>query len=189
MTTQHLSRADLEAGLAEILKSPKDVGSLALIVQRPDVDQRRVVEAGLLSVAEGLIGDNWKARGSRMTRDRSAHPDMQLNIINARAAALVAQDRSRWALAGDQLYIDLDLSIENLPSGTRLRIGEAVVQVTAIPHRGCSKFAKRFGRDAMEFVNSEVGCRLNLRGLNAKVVAGGEIKINDFVLIESRGAA
>lgn len=183
MESQHLSREELDAGLENILQSPKSNGVLSMIVQRPDINERNEVEVGNLSVAEGLIGDNWKARGSRMTADRSAHPDMQLNIMNTRAIELIAQDRSRWPLAGDQLYIDLDLSLENLPAGTRLQVGEAVVQVTDIPHRGCLKFVERFGRDAMEFVNSELGCQLNLRGINAKVVQGGEIRITDPVKV------
>jgi hypothetical protein len=187
MSERFLSRADLEAGLPKIGRSPKDVGVLALIVQRPAVDERMVIETGTLSVESGLIGDNWKSRGSRMTADRSAHPEMQLNIMNARAAALIARDPDRWSLAGDQLYVDLDLSSENLPAGTRLRVGRAVVVVTTIPHRGCRKFAQRFGHDALKFVNSEVGKRLNLRGINAKVVEGGEIEVNDPVVVESRG--
>ena len=187
MSMHQLDRAELEAGLPGILESPKDAGVLALIVQRPAIDERTVVETGLLSTEDGLVGDSWKARAGRSNRNQSMHADMQLTIMNARAAALVAQDRSRWPLAGDQLYVDLDLGVENLPPGSRLRIGEAVVEITAIPHRGCSKFRKRFGLAAMEFVNSEVGCALNLRGVNARVVTGGRVGIDDVVLVERRG--
>lgn len=182
MPVQHLSRADLEAGLLEILDSPREAGELELIVRRPDVGAREEVDAGSLSVADGLVGDNWKSR-------RRAHPDMQLTIMNSRAAALVAQDPGRWSLAGDQLYVDLNLSLENLPAGSRLRIGAALVEVTAVPHRGCRKFVERFGKDAMEFVNSDTGCELNLRGVNAKVIAGGAIKRKDVVTVERRGDA
>jgi hypothetical protein len=188
MSVRHLSRTELETGLPEIIASPKDVGVLALIVQRPAVGERCVVDSGVLSVEDGLVGDNWKARGSGMTRSRKSHPEMQLNVMNARAAALVAHDSDRWALAGDQLYVDLDLSLENLPAESRLRVGNAVIEVTAIPHRGCRKFVQRFGRDAMEFVNSDLGCRLNLRGINAKVIEGGEITVNDRISVEKRGA-
>jgi MOSC domain-containing protein YiiM len=118
-----------------------------------------------------------------MTADGTAHPEMQLNIMNARVAALVAQDQSRWALAGDQLYVDLNLSGENLPPGTRLEMGTAVVEVTAIPHRGCGKFVERFGVDAMRFVNSKEGRRQNLRGINAKVINGGTVRVNDEVVV------
>lgn len=184
MSPQYLSRDELDAGLEDIIQSPKDEGVLSLIVQRPEVNERKEVETGELSLEEGLVGDNWKARGSKQTPDRSAHPEMQLNIMNARAAALIAGNKNRWALAGDQLYVDLDLSLENLPAGTQIRIGEAVVEVTDIPHRGCLKFVERFGRDAMEFVNSKLGCELNLRGINAKVVKGGEIRQGDRVKVE-----
>jgi hypothetical protein len=183
MSIKHLSTPELEAGLAAILDSPSDVGFLRLIVQRPAVGERHLADSGILSVNDGLVGDNWKARGSRMTADGTAHPEMQLNIMNARVAALVAQDQSRWALAGDQLYVDLNLSGENLPPGTRLEIGTAVVEVTAIPHRGCGKFVERFGVDAMRFVNSKEGRHLNLRGINAKVINGGTVRVNDEVVV------
>jgi len=185
--TRQLNRVELEAGLSEVLRAPKDAGDLAMIVQRPVTGERNAVESGSLSVDDGLVGDNWKARGSGMTPDRSAHPDMQLNIMNVRAAALIAQDPRRWPLAGDQLYVDLDLSAKNLPPGSRLRMGKAIVDVTSIPHTGCRKFVQRFGRDAMEFVNSDVGRQHNLRGINAKVVQGGEISVNDVVVVASRG--
>lgn len=179
LPAQHLSMAELEAGLPEIRRSPRDGGPLRLIVRRPDVDQREVIEAAQLDPDQGLVGDNWKARGWRKSPDGSAHPDMQLNIMNARAADLVAQDPRRWALAGDQLYLDLDLSGDNLPPGTRLALGEAVIEVTAEPHTGCAKFVARFGKEAMQFVNSPVGRQLNLRGINARVIRGGTIRVGD----------
>ena len=129
----------------------------------------------------GLVGDTWQARGSSHMPDRSSHPDMQLNLINTRLIALLAQDKARWPLAGDQLYVDLDLSEENLPPGTRLAIGAAVVEVTDQPHTGCKKFAARFGTDAVKFVNSPEGKALHLRGVNAKVVQGGTIRTGDAV--------
>ena len=184
----HADRATLETGLADILESPKDAGVLSLIVRRPATNQREVVEVGELSVEDGLVGDNWRSRGSGMTADRSAHPDMQLTLMNTRAAALVARERERWTLAGDQLYVDLDLGDENLPAGSRLGIGEAVVEVTAVPHLGCRKFAQRFGRDATEFVNSETGRKHNLRGVNARVVEGGTVRTTDPVTVLSRPA-
>jgi hypothetical protein len=178
---QHLAMDELEAGLDHIRQSPKDVGVLELIVRRPQREEREVLAEGRLDLAEGLVGDNWRARGSSSTADGSAHPDMQLNIMNARAIALVAQDRERWQLAGDQLYVDLDLSAANLPPGTRLAIGEAVVEVTDKPHTGCKKFVARFGLDAMKFVNSPVGRELHLRGINARVVQPGLIRAGDSV--------
>ena len=181
---RHLSTAELEAGLDPIRQAPKDNGVLRLIVRRPQVDARESLQEGELDLAAGLVGDNWKARGSSRTADHSAHPEMQLNVMNARAAALVAQDDARWELAGDQLYVDLDLSVENLPPGTRLALGDAIIEVTAIPHTGCEKFVARFGRDAMKFVNSPVGKELRLRGLNAKVVQPGKIWVGAMVAKE-----
>ena len=101
--------------------------------------------------------------------------------MSSRAAALVAGDRERWPLAGDQLYVDLDLSDENLPPGTRLALGSAVLEVTDEPHTGCKKFTARFGLDAMVFVNSPVGRALNLRGINARVVESGTVRVGDAV--------
>jgi hypothetical protein len=177
MTARHLERAELEAGLDEIRRAPSDGGRLELIVRRPEEGLRQVVDEGELDVATGLVGDNWSTRGSRFTDDEYA--DMQLNIMNARSAALIAQQREHWPLAGDQLFIDLDLSGENLPAGTRLALGTAVIEVTAMPHRGCKKFVSRFGLDAMKFVNSPQGVELNLRGINAKVARSGVVRIGD----------
>jgi hypothetical protein len=176
---KHLTAAELEAGLDEIRRSPKDAGPLELIVRRPRIDEREVLAEGELHPSEGLVGDNWCVRGSSRTSDGSAHPEMQLNIMNARVIALLAHDRERWPLVGDQLYLDLDLSRENLPVGTHLALGDAVVEVTAQPHTGCKKFVARFGLEAMKFVNSDVGRELNLRGINARVIRRGLIRVGD----------
>ena len=177
---RHLTMAELEAGLDEIRAAPKDEGVLQLIVRRPQIEEREVLEEGELHLLEGLVGDCWKTRGSSSTADRSANPEMQINIMNARVTALVAQDKDRWQLAGDQLYLDMDLSAENLPAGTQLAIGSAVIEVTPPPHTGCKKFVSRFGLDAMKFVNSPVGRELNLRGINAKVVQPGVIRVGQL---------
>jgi hypothetical protein len=150
----HLTIEKLEEGLDEIRRSPKDGGVLEMIVCRPQVDGREVVEAAELSPDTGLVGDSWRARA---TARWTPHTDTQLTIMNTRAATLVAQTKDRWPLAGDQLYIDLDLSGDNLPPGTRLSLGSAVIEVTDQPHTGCSKFVARFGTDARQFVNSAVG--------------------------------
>ena len=176
----HLSKQQLEAGLDEIRRSPKDNGVLSLIVRRPETEQREILNEGELDLKNGLSGDNWLSRGSRHMSDGSADPDMQLNIMNTRVVALVAQDPDRWHLAGDQLFIDMDLSKENLPVGTRLAIGTAIIEVTSPPHTGCKKFVSRFGLDAMLFVNSGVGKELCLRGICAKVVQAGTIRVNDI---------
>lgn len=177
----HLTYEELEAGLDHIRQAPADEGTLELIVRRPARLAREVLEVAMLTLHDGLAGDNWRTRGSTSTADGSAHPDKQLNIMNARAAALVAQDPDRRALAGDQLYLDIDLSHANLPSGTRLQIGDAVIEITAEPHTGCGKFRARFGPDALRFVNSPVGKALRLRGACAKVVVPGEIRRGDRV--------
>lgn len=177
---KHLTTAELEAGLDEIRRAPKDEGLLLLIVRRPQVEEREELEEAELHLEEGLVGDSWSRRGSSRTADGGPHPDMQINVINARVAALVAQDKSRWSLAGDQLYLDLDLSEDNLPAGTRLAIGSAIIEVTPPPHTGCHKFLARFGAEAVKFVNSPVGKELHLRGINAKVVQPGTIRVGDL---------
>lgn len=178
---KHLNHDELEAGLDQVRASPKDEGVLKLIVRRPAIGVREVLEAGSLDLQDGLVGDNWGTRGSSRTEDGSSHPDMQLNIMNARAIDLIAQDKDRWPLAGDQLFIDLDLSDANLPPGTRLAMGSAIVEVTEEPHTGCVKFLERFGVDALKVVNSPVGRTLRLRGLNARVRHPGAIRVGDVV--------
>lgn len=173
----HLTMTELEAGLSEIRRSPKDEGRLEMIVCRPRPNERLVLVEGELNPVEGLIGDCWSVKGSSRTPDGSAHPDMQLNIMNSRVIALLARDKERWPLAGDQLYLDMDLSEENLPAGTRLALGTSIIEVTSQPHTGCPKFVARFGSEAMKFVNSGVGRQLRLRGINAKVVRGGMISV------------
>ena len=167
----------MEAGLTEIRQSPTDAGAVRLIVRRPEANAREVLEEGRLDIVEGLVGDTW----SRSRGRGAPNPEMQINIMNARAIALIAQTPDRWPLAGDQLFVDLDLSADNLPPGTRLALGSAVVEITAPPHTGCGKFASRFGVDAVKFVNSAVGKRLRLRGVNAKVVQAGRIRAGDLV--------
>jgi hypothetical protein len=178
-SVRHLTMEELEAGLDHIRRSPKDEGVLELIVRRPRVGERDVLREGALDPLVGLVGDTWKDRGSSRTSDGSSHPDMQLNIMNARVVALVAQHRARWALAGDQLFIDMDLTDDNLPPGTRLELGSAVIEVTNQPHTGCQKFVSRFGLDAMRFVNSPLGRQLHLRGINARVVKAGTVRVGD----------
>jgi len=164
---------ELEGGLEEILRSPRDEGRLEMIVRRPIKGQREVLEEGQLTLDEGLAGDCWK--------NHSPELDMQINIMNSRAIALVAADRERWPLAGDQLFLDMDLSETNLPPGSQLQLGSALLEITARPHTGCGKFAARFGVDAVKFVNSARGRELNLRGRNARVLKPGVIRNGDVV--------
>ena len=147
-----------------------------------------MLDAGDLDVTEGLVGDNWRSRGSRQTNDGSAHPEMQLNLMNSRVVALVAQSEDRWALAGDQFFVDLDLGRENLPAGTRLAMGSAILEVNAVPHLGCRKFVARFGLEATKFVNSRRGKKLCLRGINARVIEPGRVVTGDRIRKVSREA-
>jgi hypothetical protein len=180
-TIIHVSKIELEAGMESIRQSPKSEGTLRMIVRRPQDDEREIVSEAELSLTDGLIGDNWKVRGSRHTADGSANLEAQITLMNARTIALVAQNEERWPLAGDQLYVDLDLGDDNLPAGTRLAIGSAVLEVSAAPHTGCKKFSTRFGIDAIKFVNSPEGKVLRLRGINAKVTQAGTIRSGDTV--------
>ena len=179
----HLSAAEIEAKISNVIASPKDHGSLEMIVRRPAVNAREVTIAGTLDIENGLVGDNWLSRGSSRTDNGLGHPDMQLNVMNWRFANLIAGSRDRVPLAGDQLFVDLDLSPSNLPPGTHLSIGSAVVEITPIPHLGCKKFVERFGIDAMKFANSDFGRRHNLRGVNAKVIQTGDVAVGDTVMI------
>jgi hypothetical protein len=177
---KHLTMSELEAGLDDIRRAPKDEGVLELIVRRPAINEREILDQAELHLTEGLVGDSWKRRRSTSTPDGSPNPLMQLNIMNSRVTALVAQNKDRWHLAGDQLYLDMDLSEDNTPVGTHLALGSAVIEVTPPPHLGCQKFVARFGREAMKFVNSPIGKQLHLRGINARVVQGGIVRVGDM---------
>jgi len=170
-----------ELGVDRVRRSPVGIGRVELIVSRPSVDARAVLASATFDVTVGLVGDSWKDRPSRRTPDRTPHPDAQVTLMNSRAAELVAGARERWPLAGDQLYVDLDLSETSLPAGTRLAAGGAVFEVTAEPHRGCKKFSERFGPEALRLVNSAAGRELRLRGVNAKVLVPGTVAQGDEI--------
>ncbi|HEV2413667.1 MAG TPA: MOSC domain-containing protein [Candidatus Dormibacteraeota bacterium] len=164
----------LMSGLENVREAPKDAGVLAMIVARPAVDERVALAQAELDIDKGVVADRW-SRGSK------PNVTSQVTVMNVRATQLVAGDRSRWALAGDQLYVDFDLSTENIPPGTRLSIGEAVIEVSDHPHLGCEKFAARYGRAARILVNSPEGIALNLRGINTRVVKSGVVRVGDTV--------
>jgi MOSC domain-containing protein YiiM len=176
----HVGLETLEHGLEEIRRSPTDRGLIELIVMRPAVDERELLAEVAIDESRGLVGDCWERKPSSKTTDGGPHPDAQLTLMNARVASLVAGQPERRALAGDQLYVDLDLSESNMPPGTQLRVGSALIEVTALPHRGCGKFIARFGVDAAKFVNSADGRALNLRGINARVLTGGIVRLGDL---------
>ena len=177
MEAKHLNMDELNAGLDHIRQTPADNGVLQLIARRPAIGERELLQEAQLDTVEGLVGDNWKNRNA----PRDPNPLAQLTLMNARSAELVSGDRQLWPLAGDQLYVDLNLGLANLPAGTRLGIGSAVIEVTTEPHTGCKKFVERFGMDAMLFVNGDEGRALCLRGINTRVVEAGTIRLGDAV--------
>lgn len=177
---EHASPDELEAGLDEVRRSPSDLGTVELIVRRPAENEREVLVEAELDLERGLVGDAWFERGSRR-HNGGPNPLAQLTVTNSRLVALVAGDRDRWPLAGDQLYVDLDLSEDNVPAGTRLAVGAAIIEVTTEPHHGCAKYSARFGSDALRFINSPVGRALHLRGINTRVVEPGLVRTGDAV--------
>ncbi len=181
LETYPLTRAELDAGLEYIRQSPRDGGTLRMIVRRPNVDERELLDEGELNLQEGLVGDTWNVRVSKHSKTGQPNLYAQITVMNARCIELLSPDRERWALAGDQLYVDFDLNDDNIPPGSRLAIGSAILEVSAEPHTGCQKFSARFGVEAMKFVNSPEGKRLHLRGINARVIQAGTIRVGDMV--------
>lgn len=179
----HRDPAELEAGLDDVRLSPADAGPLELIVTRPEVGARALLDEAVLDLALGVVGDTWIERGSSRTPDGSANPEAQVTVMNIRAARLVAGADERVPLAGDQLYVDLDLSTDNLPEGTLLEIGDAALRVTAAPHTGCAKFSERFGVEALRLTAKPDGRFLRLRGINTAVVRPGTIRRGDTVRV------
>jgi len=175
----HVSAAELEAGLSGIQLAPASEGTVELIVRRPAEGERDVIEEAVLDLDEGLVGDRWWA--SARSEGEPVDTSTQLTLMNARVIALIEPNRERWPLAGDQLYVDLDLRPENLPAGTRLALGSAVIEVTDEPHTGCAKFSGRFGSDAIRFVNARAGRDLRLRGMNTRVVEPGRVRSGDTI--------
>ena len=180
--TRHLTRTELQAGLPHILNSPQDDGLLEAIVVRPERGQRRDVESCEISLEGGTHGDHW-AKGCWMsTEDGQPHPDVQICIMNSRCIALIAQERDRWPLAGDNLFVDLDLRPESLPPGQRLQIGTAIIEITDVMHTGCASFVERYGRPAVVFVNAAKGRALRLRGVYGRVVRDGRVTAGDRIV-------
>ena len=172
---------DFTPFVASVEASPRDQGTLRAIVRRPERDRREVVTEATLDLETGLVGDDWLARGSSSRPDGRANPDSQLTIMSVRVLAAIEPDESRWPLAGDQLLVDLDLSIDNLPAGARFRVGETELVISETPHTGCAKFSGRFGSDALRWINSPHGRNLRLRGVNARVVRGGVVRVGDII--------
>lgn len=183
-TAHHRDAATLAAGLEHVRLSPADTGTVELLVVRPELGARTVLTTVEVSEVSGLAGDTWDQRPSRRTPDGGPNPAAQVTVMSSRAAALVAGDRARWPLAGDQVYADLDLSLDNLPTGTRLHLGDVVLEVTDAPHTGCAKFSERFGVEALRLTATPDGKALRLRGINTAVVRGGTVSVGDAISVE-----
>lgn len=178
---KQITISELELGLKEIKSSPKDNGVLEMIVRRPEIERREIINSGEINLINGLEGDNWKTRGSSSTPDKSANPEAQITLMNSHVIQLLAGDKENWQWAGDQLYVDMDLSIDNLPPHSQIQIGSAILEISAKPHTGCKKFSARFGIEALEFISTPLGKSLRMRGVNAKVIQAGQIKVGDVV--------
>lgn len=177
----HQTTSQIVGGLPHIMQSPKDNGTLEMIVIRPERETRKSLDHVLLSPEGGVHGDRWASGSWYKLPNGNPHPDVQVTLMNARMIALIAQAKEYWSLAGDNLYVDLDLSRENIQPCTQLSIGSAVVEVTAVAHNGCKKFARRYAGDAIRFINSPQGKTLRLRGVFARVVSAGRVSIGDTV--------
>jgi len=175
--SKYPNKEDLEVGLEIVKKSPKDRGEIKLIVRRPNVDEREILHQAILDPEQGLVGDNWKSRSA----NGKVHLERQLTLMNSRVISLLVSVKEDWALAGDQLYVDMDLSESNLPAGTQVNVGTAIIEITSLPHSGCKKFAERFGANSLQFVNSPSNKEFRLRGVNAKVIQAGEVRNGDVV--------
>lgn len=180
----HRDAEELAAGLEAVRSSPADEGVIELITLRPALLERLDVESATFDPVSGTLGDTWSERPSRRTPDGGPNPAAQVTVMNSRAAQLVAGSRDRWSLAGDQVYVNLDVSLDNLPTGTRLHLGDAVLEVTDAPHTGCAKFSERFGVDALRLTATPEGRSLRLRGINTRVVTGGRASVGDVVRVE-----
>lgn len=172
---------DLEAQLATLEPSPTERGTVELVVRRPDFGEREVLDEVVFDAEKGVEGDNWLSRGSRHTDDGSAHRGMQVAIMNSRIIGMIAGDKDNWAQAGDQLFVDFDISAANMPAGQRFAVGEAILEVSEIPHNGCAKFTERYGSDATRFVNGKEGRAQRRRGINATIVQTGTVRVGDVI--------
>jgi hypothetical protein len=180
--TLHLTLTELEDGLTQLGASPDNDGVIEMIVSRPTHNERLTLERAELQSGQGLVGDNWLVRGSSRTDDGSANPEAEITLMNSRTIQIIAGERERWSLAGDQIFVDFDLSIDNLPPGQRIVIGTAILEISATPHTGCAKFTERFGNGAIRFVNSPEGRQARRRGVNTRIIQGGIIQMGDKII-------
>ena len=184
MTLTLRTAAELADRMDHLRAAPAEMGTLDLVVRRPANGEREVLDEGVLDEADGLVGDNWLARARSRAIAEGRHLKAQVTVMSSRMIGLLADTDEERALAGDQLYVDLDISYANLPAGSRIALGDpdnggAVIEVSDKPHTGCAKFVRRFGEEAVGFVNSDVGKEMRLRGFNARVVSGGTVRPGD----------
>jgi hypothetical protein len=178
---RYMTLSEIEAGVAWVRAAPSDVGSVAALVVRPEVNQRESLTQVMFSPQQGVAGDNWVMDCWKKLPNGESDPEVQVAIMNARMIEVLTRDKNLWPFAGDQLFVDFDLGVNNLAVGDRLQVGDALLEITAEPHRGCSKFKKRFGPDALAFVNSPQGDAHRLRGVYARIVSAGEVRVGDDI--------
>ncbi|MEM6942438.1 MAG: MOSC domain-containing protein [Pseudomonadota bacterium] len=179
VTLHHRTRAELEAALPLILAAPKDGGRLDMIVSRPAPGERTLPQRARLTAEGGVEGDHW-AKGCWLSLDDGTpHPDVQICLMMSRMIRAIAGEEAHWPPAGDNLFIDMDLTPANTPPGTRLALGSVEMVVTPEPHNGCEAFIERFGREACVFVNTGPGKTHRLRGIYCRVTKDGDISVGD----------
>jgi len=179
--TVYVEAAELDAGLPHIFESPAEVGTIELVVRRPAEGEREILDEATLDLEQGMVGDRWRRARPGAYGDDDDGKAAQVTLMNARVIDLIAGERERWALAGDQLYVDFDLREENLPVGSRLQVGTATLEVSGLPHTGCAKFTARFGSAATRFTNAKERRDLRLRGMNTRIVEPGTVRPGDTI--------
>ena len=175
MALHRLSTSEIEKKIDRIAQSPRDLGTLECIVLRLPNEKRETPQEAVVSPDGGLHGDRWRMAKSPNQRG-------QISMMNASFQRTIAGDEDRMTLAGDNLLVDLDLNKDNLPTGARLRIGSSVVEVTDLPHTGCSKFERRYGIDALNFTSSHTHKFQRLRGLFVRTIKPGLIRVGDTII-------
>lgn len=178
---RHLTTQEIEAGLPDVHASPKDHGELVAIFTRPAVGERRELQATEITAECGIPDDHWSKGCWKSLENGAPDPDVQISLMSSRFINLIASSRENWGLSGNNIFVDLDLTPENLPIGQKLKVGAAELVITAVPYTGCAKFIERYGRDACVYVNRGLGRDMRLRGVYGRVVKDGYIKVGDKV--------
>jgi hypothetical protein len=177
--SRHVDLSELDRRLDAMRASPRDVGIVRALVRRADGGGRReLLDSVTLSEVEGMPGDAWGRRPDRT-------PESQLTAVEWGVAELIANGHP-IALFGDQLFLELDLSKGNLPVGSRVRLGAAVLEVSPKAHNGCQKYRRRFGPDALRFASRPDSRHRNFRGIYFRVVTEGLVRVGDPARVLSR---